>query len=423
MGMTHPTYFASGTNHPAEIDGFARCAINVGATVPHLRAGAAEALVAAAASGRAIFLDSGAFGEVGFDAAGPFVKAEITAEEWTRRLDVAEALAGAIGPALFFVAPDKVAFQADTLERLRTYAPRVRAIRALHANVIVPHQKGELSLADFHDAAAELLGFSDFVVGVPMKKDATTIDDLVELLAARPVARLHLLGMGPHSRSWDRTLAAIAEASPATVVFCDSVEITRQVGRTNGPNGGPRAMTAAQDDQAAEVAARTFRQDADGLDYTDAIALPGEWLTLAGLRRLAAELLADGLDVDGFVEDPAAWLQVDDRHADPRVEFALDQAWAAFFQKGGTAAFRKREAILDLYAPGAAAQEDQTMTAAAASQAPSDTASRQAPRDVGGAEDARRPWLALVPGPGAMIAQFADPLHFLRPPRMRFASG
>lgn len=337
------TYFASGTNAGAEILGFADCGINVGVAVHELRAGALEALESLAGSGIKVFADSGAFSEIGFGPSGPFVEAPISPAEWDRRLGVYERLARALGPALHVVAPDMVAFQAETLGRLERYAPRVRAIAELGAIVLVPCQKGALSLADFHARAAAILGI-DFVPAIPMKKDATSTADLVAFLAAVRPSRVHLLGLGPRSPRFAEVIAATRAASPATEVLCDSVVITALVGRSNGAGGGPRALTAAQDAALKIVTDRLFAEGVDGLDYTDFAAEPGVWLAPAGLRRFADELGLEGSDRAAAIADLDGWLQADDRYLDPRVELALDALWAEHAHKASTA-WRKREAI------------------------------------------------------------------------------
>jgi hypothetical protein len=84
-----------------------------------------------------------------------------------------------------------------------------------------------------------------------MKKDATTVDELREfatyLFEETCPTTIHLLGLGPKSKVYERAVLTVMMESPATKVSCDSVRITALVGRTNGKNGGPRPLTAARD--------------------------------------------------------------------------------------------------------------------------------------------------------------------------------
>lgn len=205
-----------------------------------------------------VFVDSGAFGEVKFDkATGRFVDVKpITHDDWTERLAAYKRIALALGDRAFLVAPDKVGDQAETLARLARYAGEVRELRALGANVIVPLQKGALSQAAFDVEVEKVLGFGDYVRGIPSKKAAATVEEIAALSRTLPAAaRVHLLGLGPFGERFDEVIEAIAR--PAELVFCDSVRIKALVGRTNGRNNGPRILTALID------AAREFLGLAD----------------------------------------------------------------------------------------------------------------------------------------------------------------
>ena len=256
-------YFPSGTNHGAQIAALGSLGCNVGVAAHELKAGAEEALLALAGTGVLVFVDSGAFSEVEFPKnAPPVVVAPITDADWLERLGLYRRLALVLGSQLYVVAPDRVGCQATTLERMARYAPQVRELEALGANVIVPLQRGELSQIDFDAAAGEALGLAGYVRGVPLKNAATTWQDYVALMAALPAGtRIHLLGKGPNARGvkdptnpkapskkFDDFLAAAAHL----VVFCDSVMIRSLVGRSGGKNNGDRALTIIQDRIRAE---------------------------------------------------------------------------------------------------------------------------------------------------------------------------
>jgi hypothetical protein len=286
-----PLYFASGSNHAGEILGLVDVDMAVGVAVNHVKGRAMTALESLAGTGTSVFVDSGAFSEICFhprstktksgyaksckcaDRTRPQVKKPITDAEWNKRLSAMERLADALGSQLYPVAPDKVGFQAETLERLTRHQLRVRRLMARGANVIVPLQKGAQDLASFYDSVVEVLGTDGFVVGIPMKKDATATADLVELLKARPVARLHLLGLGPRSNRWAEVMAAIEEHAPGCEVTCDSVLIRTLVGRTNGPNKGPRALTVAQDRAAAEAKRRAGEEQLNAVAWCKRLAI------------------------------------------------------------------------------------------------------------------------------------------------------
>jgi len=257
-------HFCSGVNAPGEVEGLAGHSW-VGIAASEIRPGLLEALEANRRSVRALFVDSGAFSEVEFGANGPQVVEEIDHADWLIRFGVYDRMARAFGPRAYVVAPDRVGDQAVTLERLERYAGRCRRLVSYRAKLIVPVQKGALSMAAFWRAAVDVLDLplhdraGDFVLpiaGVPMKKDATSIAELRELAAALPQGwPIHLLGIGPESKRYAAALEAIRSVNPTATVTTDSNSIRRLVGRTNGRGGGARALTAAQDRARAAGAA------------------------------------------------------------------------------------------------------------------------------------------------------------------------
>jgi hypothetical protein len=247
-----PLYFASGSNRACEIRAFSRIGQPIGVAATEVGPTAEAALVALAGTGTPVFVDSGAFGEVQFDPAqGKLVVVKpITDEDWQRILGLYERLATALGSQLHVVAPDAVGCQATTLARLNRYAASMRRLRALGASILVPLQRGLLTLAELDEGVTAELGFDDYVRSLPCKKGATTDDEIRAFLATRP-ARLHLLGMGPRNRRMPRVLAMLAELSPDTELSCDSNLITASVGR----KPRPRLLTAARDRAARLIAA------------------------------------------------------------------------------------------------------------------------------------------------------------------------
>lgn len=248
MSTDFSNYFASGSNHAGEIAGLVAIGRNVGVAAPEVNEEAIRELEAAAGTGVKVFVDSGAFAEVSF-VGGFSIKKEITDDEWLRRLGLYERLARVLGSQLYCVAPDMVGQQAVTADRLTRYGHIVRRIRRLGANIIVPVQKGTVySMAQFDELVGQILGFNDYVRGVPLKKDATSHQELVEFAASLPAGtEVHLLGKGPYSRDYDRCMAAVAHCR----VTCDSVRIRALVGR----KPRPRALTAAQDAIMADLLA------------------------------------------------------------------------------------------------------------------------------------------------------------------------
>jgi len=250
MITTSPTYFASGSNRPADIRGLAAVGHPIGVAVPELSPNALRELEATAGA-VPVFVDSGAFSEVRFTSSGPEIIRPITDAKWRHVFRVYFRLARALGSALHVVAPDCVGFQGETLVRLRKWAPALRELRKLGVHVLVPIQKGSMSQADFDAAVSSVLGFSDYTRALPCKKGATTLDELAAFVSAVRPARLHLLGMGIKNRNMSKAIAAVSELSPETELTCDSNWIAANVGRGRKP----RLLTRCRDKASALIAA------------------------------------------------------------------------------------------------------------------------------------------------------------------------
>lgn len=253
-------HFCSGVNAPGEVRGLALSGQSVGLVADKVSANVLDELSNYRCGPLRVFVDSGAFGEVRFGPAGREVVNPITDDDWNERFEVYRRACEAIGPHnVYLVAPDAVGDQAETLVRLRKYAPAVRSLHDLGANIVVAMQRGELDAVEFVRAVFGAIGFADFIVGIPSKKSATTPevlgDDCQALYAAGfDGARFHLLGMGPSSRRWDEQREAIRAWFPEALIYSDAVGSRREAGRTNGPGGGPRRLTLAQDEARARGA-------------------------------------------------------------------------------------------------------------------------------------------------------------------------
>lgn len=265
--------FSSGANRAEEIRALIMTGNHPGVAVDQLSQEAMAELEFWACSPLVkIFVDSGAFGEVSFGAQGPEISGPITEQEWEKRLTKYDRLARVLGKRVYLVAPDCVAHQAETLERLRRYAGRVARWLADGANVIVPVQKGELPMDIFASQACQILGVmeDEVIWGVPMKKDATSLEELQAFVESVQPARIHLLGCGARSKGYKAARRAVAEACETTEVYSDAVRITALVGRSNGKNGGPRAITRYLDEARAEgLSGKAAKEKATGRAMLD----------------------------------------------------------------------------------------------------------------------------------------------------------
>lgn len=238
-----PIYFASGTNHPGEIRGFAKEGQPLGTVAskecnPQCRL----ELERLAGTGLPVFIDSAAFSEVSADpkiqrAAGLkpqpgalLVVKPISDADWRERLDFYKHIGSVLGPQLYAVAPDRVGDQQVTLERLARYADDVHHLRDMGVHVMVPLQRGPMALPEFDRRVQEVLGRDDYIVAFPMKKGATEPEKIEAFLDYRCPAAIHLLGLGEKNKNAPDIIELIQERCPSTQISLDSVKIRAQVG-------------------------------------------------------------------------------------------------------------------------------------------------------------------------------------------------
>ena len=357
-------FYASGTNDAGEIRGFASLGIPVGFCAAHVGPSSLAEFDRLRGSGMPVFGDTGAYGEVSADparqaAAGRpgrlAVVRPILPEEWEERLAVYDRVAAGFGERFDAVAPDRVGDQEETLQRLLTFRPRIRALAARGADVLLPLHRGARPLAGFHAEARRVLGL-DLVPAFPMPKGGTTAGHVLSFVEAIRPCRIHLLGLGLRARGARDLLRLLALRAPGMRVSMDANLITSAVGRR--PDGSAsRRLTAAQDGIRRRGFPRAFAdvtEPAWGIhaDYTDSIACPSGWLGPSGLRRVAGAAALSPSQASRWRRDPDAFLQEPVSGEDdpvrwwehPAMRDALDDAWRGHLHRLHTAP-RKERAI------------------------------------------------------------------------------
>ncbi|MCB9764959.1 MAG: hypothetical protein H6739_34620 [Alphaproteobacteria bacterium] len=337
------TWFASGTNHPGEVRGWAAVGQPVGVSVSELgRRGMMGALAKLAGTGARVFVDSGAFSET---EASP-----ITEADWSRKLEVYEVLARRLGGQVALVAPDKVGDAVVSARRLARWALRVSGLVELGAELIVPLQRGPGGLVGAWETARGLLDVP-FTPAIPGNKAAASDEEVAELLAVARPARLHILGMGPRRQRAARLLALAAWHSPETAVSMDSNRRRAMVGRS-----WAAPLTLAEDRAAEELAelsraGERIRGSEDFYvdDYTDAIGEPSSWMSMAARRRTARLAVPRG-SRGRFVVEPEGVLHGDCGEKErPRwcweLEVAIEGEWDRYWMSE-TVAERKRRGVV-----------------------------------------------------------------------------
>ena len=285
-------YFVSGSNHAGEIRGLMLSGCQVGICASEVNEAALKELLIYAHGGTKVFVDSGAFAEVSFEGGHLAVKQPISAQEWRRRLAIYRRVAEAYRGRCYLVAPDRVGDQEETLRRLYRYAMDVARLAELGANIIVPIQKGRMPAREFYLRAMVILGLPTAIPGIPSKKDATRLEELLAFVRQVHPPRIHLLGLGPKSHRYQETVESVHAARPGIAITCDSVRITALVGRGNGKR---RPLTAAQDEARALGLSGTTEVKAAALQK----------VMMAELRRKVAEAREMGWKDPELDDEPA----------------------------------------------------------------------------------------------------------------------
>jgi hypothetical protein len=328
------TVFASGANEAREIRGFRLAGVPVGVAVSHVREAAIHELLNQPTP---VFADSGAFSEVAIDGRGVHVVAPISHDEWLRRLAIYRRLAARLGNRLSVVAPDRVADQVVTLERLSRYRSQLEEIAGLGAEILIPVQNGELSPAEFYRRSVEASGLA-LVPAMPMKKAATGFDGVLAFVREIRPRRIHLLGIGYETRRARRLVDLLLAADPELVVSMDSNRLRAVTGKGRKMTHLEAQLRIEEPSSVyAEVEAESLQLAGVRLDYTDAIASPSTWAQPAQLEAIASLLGLDGPCRRAFLVSPDDYLQRPAEGTDdvalielPHVSHVLDMAWQTY---------------------------------------------------------------------------------------------
>ena len=310
------TYFASGSNRPAEIRGLSEIGHPIGVVARSvskktlkpgwISANAIAELEQLSGAGLPVFVDSGAFSEVD---RGLRVVAPIDNAQWQRVFDIYDRLARALGPDLYIVAPDRVGNQAYTFKLWEKYAPEMKRLRRLGANIIVPLQGGPMALGDVYRVAVKLFG-RNFLSGMPMMKGAYEPDDVIDFVATYKPQAVHLLGLGRESPLARPLAAAIRKASPGTELLMDSVLFRRLAGEGKPYTRTRRRIAQTFADELEDIA-RGPGMPAAFVPlpaYEEAANYPSTWMTKTAMNRFAKAAKLTRAQTRAWRQDPDAWM-------------------------------------------------------------------------------------------------------------------
>lgn len=370
-----PIYYRSGLHSPARIRALCRQQIPLGVTASTASTNGLDTISGYGRCGSGVFFDSGAFEESSFDESGrPYVKTPMTEQDWARVFDRYEAMASAINDRLVIVAPDKLGDQQGSLERLARWGVRLFDVRTEGAHILVPLVKDAtgwskaMGLADYERKALEAIdthlaqqgvsfaqsdanGEPWHIPAIPVKKNATTLFELVQYMLSRhqPPAAMHLLGKGPWRHNGaPQMLAAISLLWPRCIVSMDSCWVRLKTGRSRKLE----PLTACEDGVCINAVG-----DADGFDIggellteQELIHNADQLLPQAQLARLGQSAGLDGAEAMRFALSP--WRYIESSAANQRVKATLQKkllgALRTAYTARGAAPIKRQIAIENL---------------------------------------------------------------------------
>ncbi|MAI64074.1 MAG: hypothetical protein CL600_04195 [Alteromonas sp.] len=126
---------------------------------------------------------------------------------------------------LILVAPDEVGNQEQSFQLLCRYQKDVKALQDRGAQIMVPLQKGRLSLTEHYYRCRKLLGF-DFICGLPSNAKAVSSHEINQFLINVSPTSVHFLGTAESGLVHEAKFK-----SPDTHFTCDATLIRKHIGQ------------------------------------------------------------------------------------------------------------------------------------------------------------------------------------------------
>ncbi len=214
--LSSPIFFRSGCSNISDFRACVRAGVPAGVSVARTSRPAQIKVAEYLDAGGKVFADSGAF--------SAFRRGErMDLAGFHRHIQVCTGWARVAKPGtLQVVAPDVINDQAATVQLLRDFAPRLKAISALGSVVIIPLQKGALSLSVFYALASSLMAPFEISAGLPSNAAAVGSDEVLDFVRSALPGRCHFLGAARNKR-FRSLMDDVQVVSPATHWSFDAV--------------------------------------------------------------------------------------------------------------------------------------------------------------------------------------------------------
>lgn len=246
--------YRSGATNPTDFIGQMGAGLPCGVVLDRITDGLMHLIAKHSRNGYRTFVDSGAFGK--------FRKGEeFTVSEFVGILQNYVKLAEITKGNITLVAPDVIGNQKRTLELIERFADDLRELLFLGVDLIIPVQKGEAySHTKVIERYSELIGSTDFRVGIPSNEAALSIDEVFEILESG-VRKVHFLGMSP------ATVKAIGKAKFRAIFEYLHIDFTMDANRIAAKVGRDRSLTMFQNNPPEDARYKIMHEiDMDGLE-------------------------------------------------------------------------------------------------------------------------------------------------------------
>ncbi|MDC8832825.1 hypothetical protein [Alteromonas gilva] len=217
------TTYKSGACNRSDVLGYIQSGSAIGVCVMDTSKPVRAILGQYATDNGKIFVDSGAFRAFMAqqkDPTAPDIDFDTVLELYHDIIDASHAPAN-----LLVVAPDCVGLQQRSYDLLVEYKRELNLLYHKGVQIMVPMQKGELSVSDHYRRCAALLPF-DFVAGLPSNAEALSPAEVREFMRECQPPAAHFLGCSERD-----VLHMCLHDSPNTVLSCDATQLRKHLGK------------------------------------------------------------------------------------------------------------------------------------------------------------------------------------------------
>lgn len=282
------TTYRSGASSKSDILGYIQAGSAIGICVMDASVPVRSLVAEYVSQGGEVFVDSGAFRTFMAGLRKPDTKPIDFDEVFERYHDIIEKCANPSG--LIVVAPDVVGDQDESFRLLADYKREIELITRRNVKVMVPMQKGRLSIAEHYERCKAMLNM-DFVVGLPSNAEALSRSEVFDFISTVKPANVHFLGCSE--------TALVHEAkhrSPETEFTCDATQLRKHIGKG-------RLLTEMQsqilDDVVSHAIHGCSHSRIDDVSVWDETEVLGDLLGYIGtLKETEVKALARYMNID-----------------------------------------------------------------------------------------------------------------------------